>query len=87
MATFKNFKRIEYLKYGGKTIELLIDKNDSVHYCYFCNILSWKKDEKGKKIPNEIQRSFDSKLFEKIKGNPYQVAVDRAMTYIERMNF
>lgn len=74
----KNFKRIEKVKHDGNFYEVYIDKNDSVYEILECTVISWKTIEKGRKkfnVPDEVKKVRSLELFNKIKGNPFKIAL------------
>lgn len=85
--TVKSFKRVELFKYQGKFYNIYIDKNDSVHNLERTEVASWKEIIKGRKkirVPDEVTSTPEVALLNKIKGNPYKIAVEKIKTEIER---
>lgn len=81
-AKVKNFKRVEKLNYRRNFFKLYVDKNDSVYDIKRCEVLSWK-DAGGKKVPDEVKETRDVELFNRIKGNPCRIAVQKVMTHVD----
>lgn len=74
----KNFKRIETVKYKNNFFKVFIDKNDSVFEIKKCEVISWKSIEKGTRkinVPDKVSEERDAYLFNKIKGNPFKLAL------------
>lgn len=85
----KSFKRVETFKYQGKFYNIYVDKNDSVHNIVRTEVTSWKEIVKGKrkiKVPDVCESIPETTLLNKIKGNPYKIAIEKVMTEIEREN-
>ena len=85
-SRIKNFKRIEKLNYKKSFYKLYIDKNDSVYDVISSNVVSWKTVEKGKKkisIPDQVEEHRDTRLFNKIKGNPAKIAITKIMAELD----
>lgn len=85
----KSFKRVETFKYQGKFYNIYINKNDSVYNIVRTEVTSWKEIVKGKrkiKVPDVCESIPEPKLLNRIKGNPYKIAIDKVMTEIEREN-
>lgn len=86
-AQAKNFRRTELFKYNGHFYNIMLDKNDSVYGVEKTEVISWKEIVKGKRklrVPDEVQSTPEPYLLNKVKGNPYKIAVDRIITEIER---
>jgi hypothetical protein len=82
----KNFKRIEKVSFGKNHYKLFVDKNDSVYDIKECQVLSWKTVEKGRKkisVPDQTTESRDLYLFNKIKGNPTKLAINKVLSILE----
>lgn len=78
--------RVEKLKFKKDFFNIYVDKNESVFDIKRCNVLSWKTVEKGRKkitIPDEIEETRDLYFFNKVKGNPFKVAVNRILAELE----
>jgi hypothetical protein len=85
----KNFKRVEKVSFGKSHYKLFIDKNDSVYDIKECQVLSWKTIEKGRKkinVPDQTVESRDLYLFNKIKGVPSKLAIDKVLSILEYQN-
>lgn len=85
-APCKKFKRVEKFNYKKNFFKLYIDKNDGIYDIQRCVVVTWKTIEKGKKtfnVPDKIEEVRDVYLFNKIKGNPYAIAVTKIMAEIE----
>lgn len=83
----KNFKRVETFKYAGQFFKIYLDKNDSVYKLERSEVTSWKEIVKGKRkirVPDTFEIIPETNLLNKIKGNPYSIAVDKLTTQIER---
>lgn len=82
----RNFKRVEKLNYKRNFFKLYVDKNDGVYDIKRCEVLSWKEIEKGGKkmnVPDEVKETREVELFNRIKGNPCKIAVQKVMTYVD----
>ena len=77
----KNFKRTEKINFNGVHLQLLIDKNDSVHDILKTDVISWKIVGK-KAFPEEI-RSQRSEFFNLVKGNPAKIAINKIIARLE----
>jgi hypothetical protein len=59
---------------------LYIDKNNSVWDIRECEVLNWKPVEKnGRKVnvPDQVVEKRDVELFNRVKGNPVKIALDK----------
>ena len=86
-ATVKNFKRVELFKYQGRYYNVYVDKNDSVYFLEKTEVTSWKEVVKGKKkvrVPEECVTTPEPALLNKVKGNPFKIAISKITTEIER---
>ena len=82
----KDFKRVEKFNYKKNFFKILIDKNDSVYDILRCTVATWKTIEKGRKkltVPDQIEQSRDVKLFNRIKGNPFKIAITKSAGEID----
>ena len=87
--TPKNFKRVEKVSLGKNHYKLFIDKNDSVYDVKECQVLSWKTIEKNRKkinVPDQTVETRDLYLFNKIKGNPSKIAINKVLSILEYEN-
>lgn len=60
--------------------KLYIDKNNSVWDIRECEVLNWKSVEKnGRKVnvPDQVVEKRDVELFNRVKGNPVKIALDK----------
>lgn len=76
----KNFKRVMKFQHSKWHYKLYIDKNDSVWDIRECEVLNWKSVEKnGRKVnvPDQVIEKRDVELFNRVKGNPTKVALDK----------
>lgn len=76
----KNFKRVMKFSHSKWHYKLYIDKNDSIWDIRECEVLSWKTVEKGHKkvnVPDQVVEKRDVELFNRVKGNPTKVAIDK----------
>ena len=76
----KKFKRVMKLSHSKWHYKLYIDKNDSIWDIRECEVLSWKTIEKGHKkvnVPDQVVEKRDVELFNRVKGNPTKVAIDK----------
>lgn len=83
----KNFKRVETFKYLGQFFKIYLDKNNSVYKLERSEVSSWKEIMKGKRkirVPDTFEVIPETTLLNKIKGNPYSIAIDKLTTHIER---
>ena len=49
-------------------------------------MVTWKTIEKGKKkfnVPDEVRETRDAHLFDKIKGNPFKIAITKVAGEID----
>lgn len=75
----KKFNRVEHVLVGKEHYAFYIDKNDSVYDVKISNVLTWKVIEKGRKkisVPDTKEEVRDLELFNKIKGNPFKIALE-----------
>lgn len=85
--TVKSFKRVETFKYQGRYYVVYVNKNDSVYNLERTEVASWKEIVKGKRkirVPESFKTFPEPALLNKIKGNPYSIAVNKIITEIER---
>lgn len=85
-ANIKNFKRVEIVKHKKNFFKVYVDRNDSVYDVKRCEVITWKTIEKGKKkfnVPDEVKETRDAHLFDKIKGNPFKIAITKVAGEIE----
>jgi hypothetical protein len=76
----KKFKRVMKFSHSKWHYKLYIDKNDSIWDIRECEVLSWKTIEKGHKkvnVPDQVVEKRDVELFNRVKGNPTKVAIDK----------
>ena len=86
-APVKQFRRVEIFKFQGRFYKVLVDKNDSVYGLLRTEVTSWKDIVKGKKkfrVPDVCEEIPEPNLFNRIKGNPFKIAIGKIMTEIER---
>lgn len=86
-APVKQFRRVEIFKFQGRFYKVLVDKNDSVYGLLRTEVTSWKDVVKGKKkfrVPDVCEEIPEPNLFNRIKGNPFKIAIGKIMTEIER---
>lgn len=82
----KNFKRVEKFNYKKNFFKVYVDRNDSVYEITRCEVVTWKTIEKGKKkfnVPDEVRETRDAHLFDKIKGNPFKIAITKVAGEID----
>lgn len=82
----RNFKRVEKLNYKKNFFKIYIDKNDSVYDVKRCEVVSWKFINKGKgkiKVPDQVNERRDSFLFNRVKGNPAKIAINKIVAEID----
>lgn len=75
----KKFNRVEQVLINKEHYVFYIDKNDSVYDVKISNVLTWKVIEKGRKkisVPDTKEEVRDLELFNKIKGNPFKIALE-----------
>ena len=78
--------RVEKLKFKKDFFNIYVDKNESVFDIKRCNVLSWKTVEKGHRkinVPDTVEETRDTYFFNKVKGNPFKVAVNRILAELE----
>lgn len=66
--------------------KVYVDRNDSVYEITRCEVVTWKTIEKGKKkfnVPDEVKETRDAHLFDKIKGNPFKIAITKVAGEID----
>ena len=76
----KNFKRVMKFQHSKWHYKLYIDKNNSVWDIRECEVLNWKSVEKnGRKVnvPDQVVEKRDVELFNRVKGNPVKIAIDK----------
>ncbi len=81
--------RVEKLNYKKNFFRIYIDKNDSVYDVKRCQVVTWKTINKGKgklNVPDEVTEIRDTHLFDRIKGNPYKIAVNKIKAEIELLS-
>jgi len=82
----KNFKRVEKFNYKKNFFRIYVDRNDSVYEITRCRVVTWKTIEKGKKkfnVPDEVKEFRNTYLFNRIKGNPFKIAITKVMGEID----
>lgn len=85
-APVKSFKRVETFKYRGHFYKIFVNKNDSVYNIVRTNVVSWKEVVKGKKklrVPDVVENTPEPQLLNKLRGNPYQIAIERITLEID----
>ena len=85
-AKIKNFKRVEIVKHKKNFFKVYVDSNDSVYDVKRCEVITWKTIEKGKKkvnVPDSVEEMRDIHLFDKVKGNPFKIAVTKIIGEID----
>ena len=85
-ANIKNFKRVEIVKHKKNFFKVYVDSNDSVYDVKRCQVITWKTIEKGKRkvnVPDKVNEVRDIHLFNRIKGNPFKIAVTKIISEIE----
>lgn len=78
--------RVEKLKFKKDFFNIYVDKNESVFDIKRCNVLSWKTVEKGHRkinVPDTVEETRDTYFFNKVKGNPLKIAVNRILAELE----
>ena len=76
----KNFKRVMKFQHSKWHYKLYIDKNNSIWDIRECEVLNWKSVEKnGRKVnvPDQVIEKRDVELFNRVKGNPVKIALDK----------
>lgn len=82
----KNFKRVMKFSHSKWHYKLYIDKNDSIWDICTCDVMSWKTIEKnGRKVnvPDVVVERRDVELFNRVKGNPTKVALNKIMAELD----
>ena len=75
----KRFKRVENFKYKG--IFYNLERSD---------VSTWKEIEKGKrkiKVPDGFKVTPQPEIMNTIRGNSYEIAIQRIMTILDREDF
>jgi hypothetical protein len=88
-APVKHFKRVETFKFGGRFYKIYVNNCNCVHHIERTEVTSWKEITKNKriiKVPDTFEVILEPKLMNKIRGNSYEVAIQRIMTEIEKEN-
>lgn len=88
-APVKRFKRVETFKFGGRFYKIYVNNRNCVHHIERTEVTSWKEITKNKriiKVPDTFEVILEPKLMNKIRGNSYEVAIQRIMTEIEKKN-
>ena len=73
------FNRVEYVLINKEHYAFYIDKNDSVYDVKISKVLTWKVIEKGRRkisVPDTKEEVRDLELFNKVKGNPFKIALE-----------
>ena len=89
-APIKSFKRVETFKHKGHFYKIFVNKNDSVYNIVSTNVVSWKEVVKGKKklrVPDVVETIPEPQLLNKLRGNPYKIAIQRITFEVENENF
>ena len=76
----------EKLKFKKDFFNIYVDKYESVFDIKKCNVLSWKTVEKGRRkitVPDTVEETRDIYFFNKVKGNPFKIAVNRILAELE----
>ena len=76
----KKFKGVMKFSRSKWHYKLYVDKNDSVWDIRECEVLNWKSVEKnGRKVnvPDQVIERRDVELFNRVKGNPVKIALDK----------
>lgn len=85
-AKIKNFKRVEIVKHKKNFFKVYVSRNDSVYDVKRCEVITWKTIEKGKRkvnVPDKVDEARDVHLFNRIKGNPFNIAVTKIIGEID----
>lgn len=85
-APIKNFKRVEVVKHKRNFFKVFVDRNDSVYDVKRCTVITWKTVDNGKRklnVPDKVEEVRDANLFDKIKGNPFKIALTKIIGEIE----
>lgn len=85
-VNIKNFKRVEIVKHKKNFFKVYIDCNDSVYDVRQCEVNhteDYRKKGKRVNIPDKVDEVRDVHLFDKIKGNPFKIAVTKIIGEIE----
>jgi len=86
----KSFRRIEVLKHNGNFYNIYIDKNDSVYNVEKSEVVSWKGIKKGNRrmlVPNECVKTSEPTIINKVRGNPYKIALVRIVRELDKIDF
>lgn len=76
----KKFKGVMKFQRHKWHYKLYVDKNNSVWDIRECEVLNWKLVEKnGRKVnvPDQVVEKRDVELFNRVKGNPVKIALDK----------
>lgn len=82
----KKFNRVERFNYKKNFFRLYVDKNDSICDVKRCEVVTWKTINKGKgkiNVPDEVVETRDTYLFDRVKGNPFKIAVTKIAAEID----
>lgn len=85
-APVKKFKKVDKFNYKKNFFKLFVDKNDSIYDIKRCEVVTWKTVEKGKKtinVPDRVEEKRDTCLFDKVKGNPFKIAITKIAAEID----
>lgn len=74
----KNFKQVVKINIKKNYFKIFVDKNNQVYEILRTTVLEWKK---GK--PSVTTEERDKFFFEKVKGNPLPIAIERIQNYID----
>lgn len=82
----KNFKRVELFKYKKQVFKIFVDKNNSIYDILRSEVTEWK-NVGNKRIPVGFDEKRDLYFFNKIKGNPYKIGINKIKDSIDYANF
>lgn len=89
-APVKNFRRMEVVKCDGLFFNIYLDKNNGVHHLERSEVTAWKEIVKGKRkirVPETCETFPEPELLNKVRGNAYEIAVQRLATEISKRTF
>lgn len=83
----QNFKRVETFRHNGKFYNIYVNKLNNVHHFEQSVVTSWKEITKGKRkirIPDTVVGIPIPEIMNKIRGNAYDVAIQRIAIELEK---
>jgi hypothetical protein len=79
----KKVSRVERFNFKKSYYNLYIDKNNQIYDIKDVEVLSWKINKNKKRVPDEVKESRNMYFFDRIKGNPRDIAVNKILAKLE----